>query len=69
MMPSWGPTLSKVIPDIWFENVDFLFIEYKRVLIGDSSNKFPEKRLDFFLVIREHKILEIQFDLPDQEGY
>ena len=68
-MPSWGPTLSKVIPDIWFENVDFLFIEYKRVLIGDSSNEFPETRLDFFLVIREHKILEIQFDLPDQEGY
>ena len=47
MMPSWGPTLSRLIPDIWFENVDFLFIEDERVLKGDSSNEFPETRLDF----------------------
>ena len=48
MMPSWGPTLSRLIPNIWFENVDFLLIEDERVLIGDNSNEFPETILDCF---------------------
>ena len=42
MIPSWGPTLSRLIPDVWFENVNFFKIEDEHVLIGDNSNEFPE---------------------------
>ena len=57
-----GPILSRLIPDVWSESVDFLLIEDVFVLICDNSNEFPETILDcFFLVIREPLILEIQF--------
>ena len=43
-----GSLLSRLIPDVWSESVDFLSIDDEFVLIGDNSNEFPETVLDCF---------------------